>query len=98
MSDPLIIRPEAEQDMAEGRAWYDSQRAGLGVEFLTAVDEVFDRIRENPELYAPEYKSVRRAGLNRFPYVAYFRIVNDAIEVIAVQHGGRSPRRWRSRT
>jgi plasmid stabilization system protein ParE len=98
MSHPLIIRLEAEQDMMEGRAWYEGQQDGLGVEFLTAVDEVFDRIREKPELYAAEYKSVRRAGLNRFPYVAYFRIVNDAVEIIAVQHGGRSPRRWRSRT
>jgi plasmid stabilization system protein ParE len=97
MSHPLIILPEAEQDLAEGRAWYEGQRAGLGVEFLTAVDEVFDRIRENPELYAAQYKSVRRSGLNRFPYVVYYRIANDRAEVIAVQHGSRSPRRWRSR-
>jgi toxin ParE1/3/4 len=97
MSHPLIIRPEAEQDMAEGRDWYEGQKEGLGVEFLTAVDDVFDRIRETPELYTPEYKSVRRAGLHRFPYVVYYRIVADTVEVIAVQHGSQSPRRWRSR-
>ena len=97
MSYPLIIRPEAEQDMAEGRDWYEGQREGLGAEFLTAVEDVFDRIREMPELYTAEYKSVRRAGLGRFPYVVYYRIVGVSIEVIAVQHGGRSPRRWRSR-
>jgi hypothetical protein len=50
MTHPLIIRPEAEEDMAEGRDWYDGQRQGQGAEFLTAVDEVFDRIRETPEL------------------------------------------------
>jgi plasmid stabilization system protein ParE len=92
-----MIRPEAENDMAEGRDWYEGQREGLGAEFLTAVDEVFDRIRETPELYAPEYKSVRRTGMKRFPYVVYFRLVGDTVEVIAVQHGSRSPRRWRSR-
>jgi toxin ParE1/3/4 len=97
MSHPLIILPDAEQDLAEGRVWYEGQRTGLGVEFLTAVDEAFDRIRENPELYAAQYKSVRRSGLNRFPYVVYYRIVSDRIEVIAVQHGSRSARRWRSR-
>ena len=53
MSYPLIVRPEAEEDLAEGRQWYEGQRAGLGAEFLTAVDDVFDRIREAPELYAP---------------------------------------------
>ena len=62
MSHPLIIRPEAEQDMAEGRDWYNGQQEGLGPEFLTAIDDVFERIRETPELYAAEYRAVRRAG------------------------------------
>jgi toxin ParE1/3/4 len=53
---------------------------------------VFDRIRETPELYAPEYKSVRRVGLHRFPYVVYYRLVGNDVEAIAVQHGSRSPR------
>ena len=93
----LIIRPEAEQDLGEGRDWYEVRRDGLGAEFLTAVDEVFDRIRDTPELFAAEYKAVRRVGLAGFPYVVYDRIVGDSVEVIAVQHGSRSPRRWRSR-
>jgi toxin ParE1/3/4 len=97
MTHPVVIRPEAEQDMAEGRDWYEGQREGLGTAFLTAVDDVFDRIREKPELYAPEYRAVRRAGLGRFPYVVYYRIVGESVEVIAVQHGSRNPRRWRSR-
>jgi plasmid stabilization system protein ParE len=97
VTHPLIIRPEAEQDMLEGRDWYEGQRQGLGAEFLTAVEEVFDLIREMPELYPPEYKSVRRAGVTRFPYVVYYRLVGEDIEVIAVQHGSRNPRRWRSR-
>ena len=97
MTHPLIIRPEAEQDLSDGRDWYESQSSGLGAEFLTAVDDMFDRIRATPELYAPEYKTVRRAGLGRFPYVVYYRIAGASVEVIAVQHGSRSPRVWRSR-
>ena len=97
MSHPLIIRPEAEEDMAQGRDWYDGRREGLGAAFLTAVEEVFDRIRESPKLYAEEYKSVRRVSVDRFSYILYYRISGDAVEVIAVQHGSRSPRHWRSR-
>ena len=70
MTFRLIIRPEAELDLAEGRDWYESRREGLGAEFLTAVDKVFNSIRATPEMYAPEYKSVRLVGLNRFPYVS----------------------------
>ena len=53
MTHTLIARPEAEQDIADGRDWYESQVNGLGAEFLTAIDNVFDRIRITPELYAP---------------------------------------------
>jgi plasmid stabilization system protein ParE len=97
MSLLLIIRPEAERDMAEARDWYDGQRGALGAEFLTAVEEVFVRIREFPESYAVGYRSVRRAGLRRFPYVVYYRIAGESVEVLAVLHGSRHPRAWRSR-
>jgi toxin ParE1/3/4 len=97
MTRPVIIRPEAKQDIAEGYDWYEGRQEGLGAEFLTAVNELFAQIRETPELYAPEFKAVRRASLDRFPYVIYYRIDGESLEVIAVLHGGRNPRRWRSR-
>jgi plasmid stabilization system protein ParE len=97
MSFRLVVRPEAEQDVAEARDWYDRQREGLGGEFLTAVEEMFDRLRESPQLYAVGYKGVRPARLKRFPYVVYYRIKDEAVEVLAVLHGSRHPRVWRSR-
>jgi plasmid stabilization system protein ParE len=97
MSHPLRLRPEAEEDLAAARDWYENQRAGLGEEFLTAIDGVFDRIRETPEMYASEYKSIRRAAMDRFPYIVYYRLVSDTVEVIGVQHGSRNPRGWQRR-
>lgn len=69
MTIPLLIRPEAEQDLLDAREWYEGQQKGLGDDFLIVVDGVFDRIRETPELYAIEYKSVRQFRLGRFPFV-----------------------------
>lgn len=63
MAHPLMIRPEAEHDLLAGRDWYDGQRPGLGTEFLTAVDVVFDRIRQSPELCAAEYRGIRRTAM-----------------------------------
>ena len=97
MSFRIILRPAAELDIAEGLEWHERQREGLGHEFLAAIAEVFDRIRVAPELFAAEYKSVRRARLTRFTYVVYYRIRGESVEVIAVQHGSRNPRQWRSR-
>jgi plasmid stabilization system protein ParE len=97
MSFPLIIRPEAEADLFEARGWYEEKQADLGSEFLTEIDDVFDRIGERPDLYAVEYKEVRRVALSRFPYVVYYRIVEETVEVIGVLHGSRDPKHWKSR-
>ncbi len=97
MKLPLFVRPEAQDDMVAASNWYQYQRDGLDKQFLQAVDEVIDRIRETPEIYAPGYKSIRRAGVHRFPYIIYYRLINNEIHVIAVQHGSRNPRRWRLR-
>ncbi|MFN0196978.1 MAG: type II toxin-antitoxin system RelE/ParE family toxin [Planctomycetaceae bacterium] len=97
MNQRLVIRPPAEVDLSEARDWYEAQRPGLGSEFLTAVDECFERIIEFPESSAVEYKGVRPAGLRRFPYVVYYRLTDEASEILAVLHGGRNPRVWRTR-
>jgi hypothetical protein len=50
MSRPLILRPEAEADLAVAKAWYEAQREGLADEFRECIDEAMDRIRLMPEL------------------------------------------------
>ena len=50
-----------------------------------------------PELYAVTFRGVRPAKLRRFPYVMYYRMLADRIEVLAVLHGSRNPRVWQSR-
>jgi plasmid stabilization system protein ParE len=97
VSHPLIIRPAAEDDLAEARDWYDAQQDGLGIEFLAAIEDVFDRIQATPELYAREYKGIRRTVTKRFPYVVYYRLLVESVEVLAVLHGSRSSRLWRRR-
>jgi hypothetical protein len=34
----LVLRPEAEQEIAAAAVWYEERRTGLGREFLDAVD------------------------------------------------------------
>lgn len=97
ISRPLIILPDAERDISEACAWYDEQQQDLGTEFLTSLNSKFLQLSEIPELNPPEYKTIRRSAVTRFPYVIYYRIVRNTIEVIAVLHGSRSPRAWRSR-
>ena len=96
MSLPVILRPEAEQDLEAARDYYDEQ-AGLGQAFVDRVSEVLDRIGDTPRLYAVIWKTVRSCQTRRFPYVIYYRVRTDFVEVLAVLHGRRNPTAWKRR-
>jgi plasmid stabilization system protein ParE len=97
MSLPLIIRPEAEADLAEARDWYEGQRKGLSDEFRLCVEEAIERIRRMPELHAEIHKGIRRCLIRRFPYAVFCRAEETRVVVIAVMHTRRDPVRWQSR-
>jgi toxin ParE1/3/4 len=89
MTYRLIIRPEAETELAQAADWYERRVPGLGVDFLGAVDTAINSILSNPLQYPAIYKNVRRALMRRFPYQVLFLIEGDAIVAIAVFHGAR---------
>ncbi|MGH9324935.1 MAG: type II toxin-antitoxin system RelE/ParE family toxin [Vicinamibacteria bacterium] len=94
---PLIIRPAAAAEIDEAYLWYESQRTGLGEEFLVEVNGALDTIREMPELYAVVHRDTRRAMLVRFPYSLLYRLVNKQVIVVACFHGKRDPKGWQGR-
>jgi toxin ParE1/3/4 len=97
VSAALLIRPEAETDLAEAYRWYEDQKEGLGDKFLERVREQFDTIVAMPDIYAVVDRGVRRCKLKRFPYVVYYRQAHGRIEILAVLHGKRRPETWRTR-
>jgi plasmid stabilization system protein ParE len=98
MKKPLIVRPEAEADLAEAYQWYEEQVPGLGAEFLLCVDAVMASIQRNPQLYPTVHKGVvRRALARRFPYGVFFVEAERNVSVIGVVHAKRNPRVWQDR-
>ena len=97
MTLPIVVRPEARSDVTEACEWYDGKSSGLGQRFLDELDRMFQRIQSHPLLYEEAMKNVRRARLRRFPYVIYYRVLAERIEVLAVLHGRRDPRVWQRR-
>ncbi|MBL8797931.1 MAG: type II toxin-antitoxin system RelE/ParE family toxin [Planctomycetia bacterium] len=93
----IVLRPPAENDLLQAKEWYAAKSVELGDDFATKFEEALARVQAMPELYAATYRNVRKAKLRRFPYVVYYRILTDRIEVLAVLHGGRNPRIWRDR-
>jgi toxin ParE1/3/4 len=97
MSLPVALRPEAQADVLAARRWYENQREGLGDASEERLDEVFARISKMPELCEVVLRGVRRGKLRRFPYLVYYRVFTDRIEVIGVLHGSRNPLVWQDR-
>ncbi len=44
----VVVRPAAAADIDEAFLWYESQRTGLGNEFLLAAEAMLDAIAEHP--------------------------------------------------
>lgn len=97
MNLPLVFQADVRNEIDDAYAWYETQRHGLGEEFLTEVQRVLDQIVRNPEIHAPIYQTVRHSRVKRFAYAIYYRIELDRINVIAVHHSKRDPRHWQSR-
>lgn len=95
----LIVRPPAERDLREAQQWYEEQRPGLGADFRAAIDNSFRRLAENPQLYPVVYRGLRRAVMRRFPYLIYFAVQKDVVNIVACWHSKRDPNqmRWRVR-
>lgn len=98
MNYVLVFRPEVRQELKEAYNWYESQKLGLGDEFIDCVDEMLHRICLMPQSYVVVYRDVRRAVVQRFPYAVYYRIVSSRIIITAIFHGRRDPKSWQGRT
>lgn len=97
MSLPLVYLPEAEDDILSTFRHYQRERDGLGGEFVVELRKVLAKIAERPKTFALYWQGVRAALLARFPYVVYFEASIDLVTVVAVQHGRRSSKWWKSR-
>jgi plasmid stabilization system protein ParE len=91
MKYSIIIRPEAETDLAEAFLWYEDKRRGLGHDFLLQVEAGLKFIERSPEIHNAGYKGTRTHLIKRFPYKIIYMFAHEKVVVIALLHGRRSP-------
>ena len=92
-----IFRPAAAADVEDAFLWYESQRSGLGDEFLDELSLVLCAIAEHPFRFPVLHRDTRRALLHRFPYALFYRVLDERIIIVACMHGKRNPAHWRIR-
>lgn len=91
------LLPAAVEDLEKARAWYEGQRAGLGDEFVDAIDRAVRQIRAFPSAHPVVHRDIRRYLVARFPYCAFYRTQDDDVVVLAFLHAARDPERRGSR-
>jgi plasmid stabilization system protein ParE len=91
----LVVRGRAKADIRRAAKWYEQQREGLGLDFVTEVDNAIRRIETNPEQFQVIHEDIRHAITRRFPYGVFYRIRKTRIVVSAVLHLERSDVPWR---
>jgi toxin ParE1/3/4 len=94
---------EARAEFRSATLWYEERRNRLGDEFVAAVDAAFGRISEAPKLF-PRWPGteqapavIRKAPVERFPYVIAFEQHEQYVVVLAVAHQKRRPLYWLTR-
>lgn len=96
------FEPEAGRELEAAALRYEGERAGLGLEFLDAVDRTVSMIQRWPDAAPPatglpDDVSVRRAPVSGFPYRLVYLKTATALRVLAVAHDAREPGYWSNR-
>lgn len=97
MSQKLVFRPQAREEIEQAAAWYDERGSGLSAEFLRALDATVGSIVRNPRQFPTAHREMRRALLRRFPYSLIFTVSDEEVLILSCTHWRQDPRRWRSR-
>ncbi|HKP36806.1 MAG TPA: hypothetical protein VJT71_08100 [Pyrinomonadaceae bacterium] len=71
----VVARPEAEDDIIEAAEWYDTQRTGLGDEFIEDILSVLSALETNPLLHCRRHpiKNIRWRYPNDFRIESFMK-------------------------
>ena len=90
-----IFHPEARAEMRESIEFYEARLEGLGLRFLSAVEQMAERISTHPEAGAGR-RTCHRA--RTFGLAGSVSGSCQYIYLVAVAHHHRRPGYWRDRS
>lgn len=86
----VLVRPQAEQDLAAARDWYEQKRVGLGDEFLDAAATAILVLESAPDRERLYFRNFRRIIFRRFPYKLFYQVNGQRVIVFRVLHAKQS--------
>lgn len=99
----MRFHESATDEMVATSKWYEEKAAGVGSQFLDAVEAAVSTLTEHPNLGAvwqdsvlPQGVDVRRFPLRVFPFLIVY-VLEPEPTIIAIAHGSRRPGYWTKR-
>ena len=93
----VIFHPEASDEMFESARFFDEKSAGLGSDFISAIQESTRRITQFPQSGPIEKWNIRKCLVHGFPFTLLYEVSQDLIFIVAVMHQHRRPGYWARR-
>lgn len=87
----------AETELDEGIEYYNTQKSGLGFEFLDQVQSAVARIKQYPDAWQQLSRRTRRCLIKQFPYGIIYQILANEILIVVITHLHRKPDYWINR-
>jgi toxin ParE1/3/4 len=87
----------AEGELNDAAVFFEIEREGLGLRFLSSVEAAVAYIQQHPEASPVITHDVRRKVLRGFPYSVMYSIKPDRIRILAIANQRRRPFYWQSR-
>ena len=90
----ILFGSGAKEEIEAIYNWYELQKEGLGLEFLSELESIVEIIGDNPFTFKKAYLHFQRAVLFRFPYLIYHEVIeqNSEAEILVVIHSSQNPK------
>ncbi len=96
MQYKIEIRPLATIEILEAYDWYELQKEGLGLDFINELENFYNNLLRNPNVYSYYEKPVREGKLSRFPYTLVYEIFETTIVIYSVFMAKQNPTKKRT--
>ena len=77
MTFNLKLLPRAEFEISNAALWYKFKGEKLEVKFLNDLQEILNRIAQNPFQFQLNIRKFRQANFTKFPFIVIYKVLDD---------------------